>query len=241
MPRGDATTEARMALRDFNRTMMLPMRVWDAPTRLFHWSIVLLVPLSFVSAEADWMRMHLVSGYIVLALLLFRLVWGFVGSETARFRQFLVSPVKGLRHLRTIRQPTPDTQIGHNEAGGWMVLIMLLLLGVQAVSGLFNTEEYGKAYAAAGPLVNYVGKQTASLAGAVHAINFNLLAAVIVLHILAIGAYARLKQHDLVRPMITGVKRLPAATRQPCLVGPRRAALVLAVAGAAVWVLATQF
>lgn len=229
-----------MALRDFNRTMMLPMRIWDIPTRLFHWAIVLLVLLSFISVEAEWMQIHLLSGYTLLALLLFRVVWGFVGSETSRFRQFLVSPAKALRHLRSIRQPAPDTQVGHNPAGGWMVLVMLLLLAVQLVSGLFNTEEYGKADAAAGPLVKFVGKDVASLAGDVHAINFILLATVIVLHILAIGAYARLKQQNLVQPMITGVKRLPAATRQPRLVSPLRAALVLAVAGVAVWVLATQ-
>ena len=229
-----------MALRDFSRTMMLPMRIWDIPTRLFHWAIVLLVLLSFTSVQAGWMEVHLASGYAVLALLLFRIVWGFLGSETARFRQFLVSPVKTVRYLRAIRKPAPDTQIGHNPAGGWMVLVLLLLLLVQVVSGLFNTEEYGKAYAAAGPLVKYATKDQASLAGAIHAINFAVLATVVVLHVLAIGAYARLKKHDLVRPMITGVKRLPAATRQPRLVSPLRAALVLALAGAAVWVLVTQ-
>ena len=228
-----------MALRDFNRTMMLPMRIWDIPTRLFHWAIVLLVLLSFVSVQAGWMQIHLLSGYSLLALLLFRVIWGFVGSETARFRQFLGSPAKALRHLRSIRQPAPDTQVGHNPAGGWMVLGMLLL-GVQIVSGLFNTEEYGKAYAAAGPLVKFVSQEVASLAGDVHAINFYLLATLIVLHILAIGAYARLKKQNLVLPMITGVKRLPAATRQPRLVSPLRAALVLALAGVAVWALATQ-
>ncbi len=229
-----------MALRDFNRTMMLPMRVWDAPTRLFHWAIVLLVLTSFASVEANWMQVHLLSGYTVLTLLLFRLIWGFVGSDTARFRQFVGSPVKALQSLRSFRQRGPDTQVGHNPAGGWMVVVMLLLLGVQVLSGLFNTEEYGAAYAAAGPLVQFVSKQTASLAGDVHAINFYLLAGVIVLHIAAIGAYARFKQHNLVRPMITGVKRLPAATRQPRLVSPLRAALVLAVSAIAVWALATQ-
>jgi len=229
-----------MALRDFNRTMMLPMRVWDAPTRLFHWAIALLVLFSFVSVQANWMPAHLISGYCVLALLLFRLVWGFAGSETSRFRQFLVSPATALRTLRAFRQPGPDTQIGHNPAGGWMVLALLLLLGVQVTSGLFNTEEYGADYAAAGPLVKYISKQTASLAGNVHAINSNLLLTAIGLHILAIIAYVRLKKHDLVRPMITGIKRLPAATRQPRMVSPLRAVLVLGLAGLAVWVLATQ-
>jgi cytochrome b len=229
-----------MALRDFSRTMMLPMRVWDAPTRLFHWAIALLVVvLSVTSVRANWMHLHLISGYLVLTLLLFRLVWGFVGSETSRFRQFLASPVKALQSLRTFRDRTPDTQVGHNPAGGWMVVVLLALLGVQVLSGLFNTEEYGAANAVAGPLMKYVSKQVSGIAGAIHAANFDLLLLAILVHISAIGAYARLKDHNLVRPMITGVKRLPAATRQPRLVSPLRAVAVLAVAGAAVWVLAT--
>ncbi len=229
-----------MALRDFSRTMMLPLRVWDAPTRLFHWAIALLVALSFGSAEAGWMRVHLVSGYLVLTLLLFRLVWGFVGSETSRFRQFLINPLTALHSLRKFRERTPDTQVGHNPAGGWMVVVMLALLCVQVLTGLFNTEDYGAANAAAGPLVKYVSKPVSSLAGTLHAINFSLLLTVIAVHIAAIAAYVRFKKHDLVRPMITGMKRLPASTRQPRLISPLRAAAVLAASGAAVWVLATQ-
>ncbi len=228
-----------MALRDFKRTMMLPMRVWDAPTRLFHWAIVLLVLVSFVSVQAGWMRLHLLSGFTVLALLLFRLVWGFIGSETSRFRQFLVSPTKGLHHLSKFREPTPDTQVGHNEAGGWMVVALLALLGVQVLSGLFNTEEYGASYAAAGPLVKYVSKGVASFAGIVHGVTFTLLLLLIVLHILTILAYGLVKKHDLVRPMITGVKRLPAATRQPRMASPILAGAVLAVAIVISWLVAT--
>ncbi len=228
-----------MALRDFSRTMMLPMRVWDAPTRLFHWAIVLLVVLSVTSVRANWMHVHLVSGYLVLTLVLFRLVWGFVGSETARFRQFLGSPAKALHYMRGFRDRTPDAQVGHNPAGGWMVLVMLVLLCVQVLTGLFNTEEYGADHAAAGPLVKYVSKSVSGIAGTIHAVNFDLLLLAILVHICAIGAYVRLKKHNLTWPMITGVKRLPAATRQPRLVSPLRAAAVLAVVGAAVWVLAT--
>ena len=228
-----------MALRDFNRTMLLPMRVWDAPTRLFHWAIVLLVALSYASVQAGWLRVHLLSGYAVLALLIFRVVWGFVGSETARFGQFLASPAKALRHLAGFRQPAPDTQVGHNAAGGWMVLAMLVLLGVQTVSGLFNTEEYGATYAAAGALEKYVSEGASRAAGIVHAVVFNLLLALIVLHIAAVLAYRLVRRHDLVRPMITGIKRLPAATRQPRMASPVLAAAVLAGAGVAVWLLAT--
>jgi cytochrome b len=225
-----------MGLRDFNRTMLLPMRVWDAPIRLFHWAIVLLVLLSYVSVEAGWMRIHLASGYCVLALLLFRLAWGFVGSDTARFSHFLGNPLRGLAHLARFRQRDPDTQVGHNEAGGWMVLLMLVVLAVQEISGLFNTTRHG----VAGPLAKYAGARAASIAGFVHSANFTLLAAAVGLHILAILAYALVKRHDLVRPMITGVKRLPATTRQPRMASPILAAVLAGLAGVAVWLLATR-
>src|ERR1035437_4467822 len=200
----DATKEACMARRDFNRTMILPMRIWDARTRLFYWAIVLLGMLSYISVHAGWMSIHLVSGYVVLALLLFRVAWGFVGSETSRFRHLLGNPMHALRHLAGFRQRTPDTQVGHNPAGGWMVLLMLALLAVQVVSGLFRPKRHGTVV---GPLAKYVSARAADAAAYVHGANFNLLAAVIGLHILAILAYALVKQHDLVRPMLTGVKR----------------------------------
>src|SRR4051812_3867701 len=81
------------------RIPMLMMRVWDAPTRLFHWAIVLLIITSYVSVQNEWVQIHYFAGYSMLTLLLFRLVWGFVGSETSRFRKFLRSPAEGLRHL----------------------------------------------------------------------------------------------------------------------------------------------
>lgn len=226
-----------MGLRDFNRTMLLPMRVWDAPTRLFHWSLVLMVALSYVSVQAGWMRVHLISGYCVLALLLFRLAWGFVGSDTARFRHFLGNPARALAHLTRFRERGPDTQIGHNEAGGWMVLAMLALLAVQVVSGLFHAERHGTA----GPLAKYASERMAATAGFVHSANFNLLVTVLGLHVLAILAYALVKRHDLVRPMVTGVKRLPATARQPRMASPVLAMAIAALAGVAVWLLASRF
>jgi cytochrome b len=225
-----------MGLRDFNRTMLLPMRVWDAPTRLFHWVLVLLVLLSYVSVQAGWMRIHVTSGTLVLTLLLFRVAWGLVGSETARFSHFLGNPARGLAHLVHFRQRGPDTQVGHNEAGGWMVLLMLVLLAVQVVSGLFNTDQHG----AAGPLAKYASVRVSSIAGVVHGANFNLLAAAVGLHVLAILAYAVVKKHDLVRPMVTGMKRLPATTRQPRMASPVLAAVLAGLAGVAVWLLATR-
>ena len=223
-----------MALHDFNRTMMLPMRVWDLPTRLFHWLLVLLVAVSYFSEQLKWMNVHFVSGYTILALLLFRLAWGWVGSETSRFRRFLRSPLHALEHLATFRERTPNTEVGHNAAGGWMVLLLLLLLAMQVVSGLFSPKRHGSP---PGPLMKYLSEQWADVAWFIHSMNFNLLIGAVGLHVLAVVAYAVVKRHDLVRPMVTGMKRLPATTRQPRMASPALAAALAAVAGAAVWLM----
>jgi cytochrome b len=171
-------------------------------------------------------------GYAILALLLFRIVWGFVGSDTARFVRFLKSPAAALRHLSHLRRREPDRELGHNAAGGWVVLLMLALLGVQAGTGLFSNDDS----ATDGPLMHLIGKDQSDSISKIHALNFNLILAVIVLHVAAITAYAVLKRQNLVRPMLTGTKELPGDTAAPRLVSPVWAALTLAVAaGAVAW------
>jgi cytochrome b len=216
--------------------MRLPMRVWDAPTRLFHWLIVLLIAASYVTVQKNWMGMHLLSGYAMLTLLIFRIVWGFVGSDTSRFARFLRSPLAGLRHLAHFTRREPDDEVGHNEAGGWMVLAMLLAIAVQVGTGLFSNDDG----ATEGPLAKYVEKATSDKLSGVHGLNFNILLGFIALHILAIIAYAVVKRHDLVRPMFTGKKKLPAATRAPRMASPVLALAILIVAAVAVWALATR-
>ena len=209
------------------------MRVWDAPTRLFHWAIVLLMAFSYVSVQLEWIQLHFLSGYTVLALLLFRIVWGFVGSETSRFGQFLRNPVEGLRHLAAFGKRKPDTEIGHNAAGGWMVLVMLVALLVQVGTGLFSNNDID----AKGPLAGHVTKATSNWLTGLHGTLFNVLLALVALHILAIIAYAVVQRHDLVRAMVTGRKRLPANLRQPRFASPLLAGAVLALAAGAVWAL----
>ncbi len=204
--------------------LRLPMKVWDAPIRLFHWGVVVLIIISYVSIQAGWMRVHLLSGYTMLGALLFRLVWGFAGSDTARFGSFLKDPIAGLSHLTHILRREEDREIGHNAAGGWMVLLMLLALVVQVATGLCaNTDDD---YMVDGPLATYVGKQWSDRLGSVHSFNFYLILGLVVLHILAVIAYAAFKGQDLVRPMITGKKRLPGAMRAPRLASPLRAIVV---------------
>jgi cytochrome b len=209
---------------------ILPIRVWDAPTRLFHWAIVVLIGVSWLSESLGWMTIHFVSGYSIIALLLFRLIWGFVGSETSRFSRFLKSPVAALRQLAHLHRREPDTEIGHNAAGGWMVLLMLVLLAVQAGTGLCANDDG----ATEGPLFNYVGKAWSDWLSHVHSINFTLIQIAVVLHVLAIVAYAVLKRHDLVRPMLTGEKYLPMGTQGPVLARPWLALVVFAIAVAVV-------
>ncbi len=211
----------------------VPIRVWDVPIRLFHWAIVILLGTSWLTESRGWMELHFLSGYTILALLLFRLAWGFAGSDTARFSRFLKSPLTALRHLSRLHRREPDTEIGHNAAGGWMVLVMLAMLAVQVSTGLCANDDGDTE----GPLFSYVGKDWSDWLSHIHAVNFSLIKIAVVLHVLAILIYATVKRHDLVRPMITGRKHLPSGMAAPALASPMRALVFLVIAGGVVAVL----
>ena len=218
--------------------MMLPMRVWDAPVRLFHWALVALLLTSWISIEfANNLRIHMLAGQAMLALLLFRLVWGFVGSETSRFSHFLGNPFHAVTHLMHMTKKEPDTQVGHNAAGGWMVLVMLLVLLAQVSTGLIIADEESFIEA---PLNHLVGAEWGAWAKKQHRWLFTAIQIMVALHLLAIAAYALLKRHDLVRPMLTGKKRLPAATPQPRMASPYLALALLVLSALLVWVLVTR-
>ena len=211
-------------------------RVWDAPIRLFHWAVAVLVGALWLTQYEDWMPQHMLCGYAMAALLLFRLAWGVVGSETARFSRFLKSPLAAFGHLAHLRRRPPDTEIGHNAAGGWMVLVMLGLLCVQVGTGLCANDEVS----VQGPLADVVGPDASDWLSHVHAVNFRLIEAAIALHLLAILAY-RLLGYRLVWPMITGKKRLPGTVPPPRMASPLLAACLLCVAGALVWFVVVRF
>jgi cytochrome b len=212
------------------RQLYLPMRIWDLPTRLFHWVLVVLIFTSWLSAWRGWMRSHVICGLTILALLLFRLIWGFIGSDTARFSHFLKSPLEAVRHLIHLARREPDHETGHNAAGGWMVILMLALLCVQVGTGLCANDDV----LTEGPLARIVGKERSDWLTHIHYLNFTLIEIVIALHVLAIIAYRVLKGHNLLRPMITGKKRLPGATRAPRMMHPILALVALVVSGFAV-------
>lgn len=206
--------------------LRLPMRIWDLPTRVFHWALVLLLLTSYLSAQFNLMGLHFLSGYAVLAGLLFRLAWGVVGSDTSRFGAFLRSPLAGFRHLGRLFKPEIDDEPGHNAAGGWMVLIMLALLCVQVGTGLFANDDA----LLSAPLAKYVTKPASDALSTVHSINVNLILAAVTVHLAAIAAYAWGKKQNLLRPMLTGKKKLPAAMRAPRMRGSLLAAAIMAAA-----------
>ena len=205
------------------RQLHLPMRIWDLPTRLFHWVLVVLIFAAWLSAWRDWMQVHVACGLTMLTLLLFRLIWGFVGSDTARFSHFVKSPSAALRHLAHLLRREPDTETGHNAAGGWMIIVLLVLLCVQVGTGLCANDDI----MVEGPLAEFVGKSRSDWLTHIHHLNFTLIEIAITLHVLAIITYRVFKGQNLLLPMITGKKRLPGATRAPRMMHPVLALVVL--------------
>jgi cytochrome b len=197
--------------------------VWDAATRLFHWLTVVLVIACYVSWRMNWMDWHSWTGDALLALVLFRLLWAFFGSETARFSAFLASPRAGALYLADLVRREPDRQIGHNPAGGWMVLLMLVLLLAEALTGLYVANDV----ADEGPLTEIVPSVIANLITDFHSYFWDALLAATVLHVLAILAYAAIIRHDLVTPMITGRKTMPLDRKPPKMASAARAAFLL--------------
>jgi cytochrome b len=197
--------------------------VWDIPIRVFHWLIVVLVAAAYATWRVNWMVWHGRVGDALLTLLLFRLLWGFFGGDTARFSRFLTSPRLAFRHLKYAFRREPDRQVGHNPAGGWMVLLLLVLLLVETLTGLYVANDI----ADEGPLTEVVPAWAANAIASSHAILWDALLAAIILHVLAIAGFAAIKGQDLLRPMITGTKVLPASIAAPQAGSPVRAGLLL--------------
>lgn len=209
------------------------IKVWDGWVRLVHWSIAILLVVSFATARLHWMDWHMRSGYAVLTLVLFRLLWGLVGSDTARFSRFLRSPVEAFRHLLHFPRREPDAEVGHNAAGGWMVLVLLGLLAIQAGTGLFTYDQIFTY----GPLARQVSEEWRDRLSSIHIFNFSLILAAVALHILAVVAYRAVKGHRLVAAMVSGRKTLPAHVAPPRLGSPWLALPLLVASSALVsWI-----
>lgn len=212
-----------------------PVLVWDLPVRLFHWLTVALLAAAYVTWRLNWMDWHAYAGEALLALVLFRIIWGFIGSDTARFACFLASPRAALRHLAHMFRREPDEQAGHNPAGGWMVLVMLALVLGQTLTGIIDNNDV----ADAGPLTDILPAWLSNLIDDLHGWLWTVLLAAIALHVVAIVLYAVAKRQNLVWPMLTGHKALPASTRPPRVASAVSALLALAGATAVAAALAS--
>lgn len=207
--------------------------VWDLPTRLFHWLLVGLVVAAYLTATFDAMHWHRRVGLTLLGLVVFRLVWGFVGSRHARFADFLRGPAAVLAYLRGAWHG-----VGHNPLGGWSVLFLLLLPLAMVGSGLFANDDV----AFQGPLAGLVDKATSDRLTSLHHLLFNLLLGLIGLHLAAIVFYRLARGENLVKPMLSGWKEGDFGEQPPCLPARWPAFLLaVAIAAGAVWaVLALQ-
>jgi cytochrome b len=208
--------------------------VWDLPTRLFHWLTVALVAAAYVTWRLNWMDWHALAGEALLALVLFRVAWGLVGSDTARFARFLASPRAALRHLAQLFHREPDEQVGHNAAGGWMVLLLLALLLAETLTGVLVNNDV----ADEGPLTELLPAPVLNLFTDLHAVLWEVLLAAVAVHVAAIATYALATGKNLVGPMLTGRKRLPERTPPPQLASRTLAAVVLAGSAVAAALLA---
>ncbi|POB00440.1 hydrogenase [Chromobacterium sinusclupearum] len=193
--------------------MMQQVKVWDVPTRLFHWALVVLFGAMWLCAEqgGDWLQYHIYCGVALASLLVFRLIWGVVGSQTARFSSFVHGPRTIVRYLKG---ELPEREApGHNPLGGWMVVVMLLALGTQVLTGLFAADV--DSYLYDGPLAKHIDSGLAESATGAHKLLFNGLLGLVALHLTAIVLYRLVKKQNLVGPMLTGYKKI--AGEQPRL------------------------
>lgn len=218
----------------------LPVQVWDLPVRIFHWLLVLLLVAQVITGTVgggDMMVWHMRGGYAVLALVLFRIAWGFAGSHHARFASFVRAPAAAMRYARSLVRPPHHPHAGHNPLGAWMVVLMLVLLLAQVVLGLFANDDSSTE----GPWAKFITQDRSNLMRSLHGDLAWIIVALAAVHVAAVLYYlVRLKQ-NLVTPMITGVK----AIRTPVPKVPGRAsvplaAVIFAACAALVWWLVTR-
>ena len=180
---------------------------WDLSTRAFHWLLAVLVVFSFTTGKigGPWLEWHMRSGYAILALLLFRLGWGLVGSRNARFVEFVRGPHAAATYLREIIAGRVPAAAGHNPVGGWMVVAMLALLALQAATGLFANDESSHE----GPLAKMVSNAVVDRMSVIHQYNQWLVVAAASFHVAAILVYQWVLKVNLIRPMISGPRSVP--------------------------------
>lgn len=211
------------------------VRIWDLPTRLFHWALVVCIVGAYLSVKLGglYMEWHVRFGCIALGLIIFRLVWGFIGPRYARFATFVRGPKVLAKYLKGAAPPA-----GHNPLGALSVIALLAVIGFQATTGLFATDDI----MTQGPLFAHVSESTASLLTSWHKFNEWIIIGLIALHLLAVAWYAIVRRKRLVRAMIVGdveAKSVPPGTepaQDGIVVWIRAILLAACVTGLILWI-----
>ncbi|MGL4974333.1 MAG: cytochrome b/b6 domain-containing protein [Bosea sp. (in: a-proteobacteria)] len=185
------------------------MRAWDLPTRLFHWTLVTLIGCAWLSYHYanvigdPTLRWHRWNGMAILVLVVFRVLWGFVGSSTSRFSAFIRWPWVALGYGLDLLRGKTRHYLGHNPLGSWMIVVLLLAVALQAIGGLYTLEHNE---ITAGPLQRTISDATTEWVSKWHRRGFNLLLALIALHVLANSLYQIIKKDPLITAMVSGKK-----------------------------------
>ena len=190
-----------------------PIRVWDLPVRLFHWLLVLLIIVMFVTGKlgGNWLEWHKRAGFFVLGLVIFRIIWGFVGSHHARFVNFLRGPQTVIAYLKSATHKNSAQHVGHNPLGALSIVTMLGVLLLQAVMGLFANDDL----MLEGPFAHLVSKAVSDQMTMLHKLNSTVILVLIGVHLAAVAIAFFYKKDNLVKAMITGNKILSANAATP--------------------------
>ncbi len=225
------TDKQKIKDRKGDRTVL----VWDLPTRLFHWMLVGFVILSFVTGHigGNAMSLHMLSGYVILSLLLFRLMWGGIGGKTARFSAFVRGPREVFRYASHLLKNNGQKYLGHNPMGGWSIIALLATLLLQVITGLFANDDIFTE----GPLYAWVSKDASDSLTVLHEVNQGVIIALVSLHILAVLFYLVYKKENLITPMITGSKQWPEELESPAPGKIAHALIAMGLAALAVFLL----
>jgi cytochrome b len=211
-----------------------PTRVWDLPTRIFHWVLLVSIVGSFVTVKlgGDWMPWHFRLGYVAMTLLMFRIIWGFTGGRWSRFGSFIYAPSTIWAYCKGLGKP--EHSVGHNPLGAGSVFALLGFLLLQVVTGLFSDDDASNS----GPLTRFVSNARVSLATWYHKeVGSNVLLALIALHVAAVLFHLYKKKENLVQPMLRGDKHLahPVQPSRDDAASRAFAAVVLALCAGCVW------
>jgi cytochrome b len=214
---------------------MVRIPVWDWPVRAFHWSIVVLVVVSVVTAKVggNAMEWHVRSGVTILALVLFRIAWGFAGNRHARFSGFVASPRRVIAYAGSLARGEKSWHVGHNPLGSWSIVALLLVLLFQAGTGLFSNDDI----ATDGPLVKLISKDLSDTITSLHDRNAWILFALVGVHVAAALYYQFGLKQNLIGPMITGDKAVPRHQAHAAAEGAAtaKAFVLLALCAFVVW------